>query len=720
MNTPLTFRRNGFLYKSPLIKKNQIDEITEAVLNGATKVPLKILGYWDRLCSKLGVTTDRKLAADNFFTIVKNDFELQNPSLSTEDKDRKKNKITAACAWLKGEIATEYHQEFSDIVQTMTEGRVTVQWIDEADQSIIKTFKYQSNSLDSPKAASEQTITGDSTASEKEYDTVLGELTSSLPAILSVDPKKIDFKAFRSQIGACFAQENIRKAQSIIEKLAKIEGTANDIAVQRVNLINDLLRLAKGKAEDVIKIQVTQDRKQLDGKKVGIEFKLFGISSPPLECDEAAVAPSLTRYENLKLLSWFEPGNCSQAMDLIHQFSAKQSMASKIRSMNELIKLAKDYRSEKFQIEVSATDEQRKQGKVKIGIKIAGVSLTENECNAKEVASSLADYRTQCRIHSFTVKNGINASKIIAQISPKNPISANIKNINKLVIMAKAGTEGNFQVAVSADADQIKRGKVKVGIKLFNEQLFDTECDATEVAGSLMGYENSDPKKIAEEMTPQEKELLAKVLVTLNDLESVNKGKDDVQVKQSFKERIGDVCYQTYRPGEKSVAKLDSVKYPVKLKGGANKFDPSLHGSMKGLSPGDENVFSIFANIGYEKNKDGEIVKFFKVHPLLAGILGRPSTDRQTILEIKPNGEDTLKNYREINSAKFDSSDVFYKEFSENQKTLQPFLTKLYDDHHQTLNIVYNRLSRNIPIAPKQQGAWLALLNEQEISLPKE
>lgn len=400
-------------------------------------------------------------------------------------------------------------------------------------------------------------------------------------------------------------------------------------------------------------------------------------------------------------LTLFSPDVHAAAWGMIKSINNQEPMEDNISNINELIKLAEKYSDENFKIVVTDNNDQRKTGKVQVDISIAGKFFASKKCDVTEVAGRLADYQSLSWIKSFTPKNSSTASQIINNISSRKPMSANIRNISALVAMAKVGAGRNFQVPVTATEDQIKRGKVQVGIKLFNKLLFDAECDATEVAGSLMGYEKADPTRIAREMNLHEKVLLARVLVKLNDLESVTQGRDKDQYKESFNNEIGDVCYENYRPGEERVAILDTRRYPV-ASGGANKFDDSVHYKMEGLSPADENVFSIFANIGYEKIKDRDIVKFYKVHPLLQGILSDPRTDLQTILDLKPDGAEALKSYREINSEKFNQSDLFYREFLTNQKSLQPFLLDIFDNH-QTLNIVYAGQSRNFPIAPKKQ-----------------
>ena len=387
-STAVVFKQSGLLFRPTLIEKKQIDTIEIAVRNNKT-FPPEVLGFWDKLCSLFWIETDKKLAAEKFFTLLNSDTKLQNAeglALSNEDKQQLQADIIAACDWLLAQIVVENHAEFAKVIQKMTGNRVTVEF-DDIDKSI-KSIDYPFLDLDvGPlKQAPTETEPCELIDHDPEYDKQSGKIASSLLEI--ADSEEINEENLKSNLKKCFTQDKIGEALTIIEQLAMPKETdLSKIAASRIVLINRLLTLAKGDVAHLITIETVQ----LKDEKVRVRVNLLGVPLTALKCNASSVAASLHEYKKLlQVRSYFKPGHCAQAFEIIAQISAEESAESNVGNFTKLVTMVKANSMNHFQLAI-VEDTQAK------GIKIT-LPNKELICDDSKVAACLSLFSPEHRL----------------------------------------------------------------------------------------------------------------------------------------------------------------------------------------------------------------------------------------------------------------------------------------------------------------------------------
>lgn len=304
----------------------------------------------------------------------------------------------------------------------------------------------------------------------------------------------------------------------------------------------------------------------------------------------------------------------------------------------------------------------------------------------------------------FEPKDCIEAFGIIKQLSRiqgRHSVSEfaawKIEGIHALLKLAKPEEATNFGVEVAADREQLAAGKVAVGIRLFGKSEEKVRCDATQIAGKLMGFNTADPIKIAEEMNAQEKTLVAKLLVTMTTLEKENPLKDILALKADIATAHGNDLYDIYRPGETMSSKPVALKTEQFTIDKNTKFVDPIKKNLKGIRPDDNKIYSLFTNIGYRKDDTGAVTEFLHVHPLLQSIYMGPQTVCGAIIERTLRGFEFSDSAIAALSNKFVSSDEDYQNFMSAPPTLQTTLMELYAAHD-TLNLSCDGFSRNAPV----------------------
>jgi len=315
--------------------------------------------------------------------------------------------------------------------------------------------------------------------------------------------------------------------------------------------------------------------------------------------------------------------------------------------------------------------------------------------NANELNTTNADMQQTWNgvKHSFGAGNLAAAAKIFSGMwEAGRSLNQDIDSIADLAVLADPTMRDQFQIIVRPDSNE-NSGKVKVELILGQFHRSET-CDACAVAGSLMGYKDADPERIADETSPGEKALLAKLLVTVNSSRAVDiEGRQKELASKHLPE-----FYREYRPDDTHSEPVELRRDDYPVVGG--HFDGNFRRTTFSLRQAGENAITVFTNIGYKKNEDGT-VEFSMMHPVLRMIAQCPLSRLQSIAD-KSNPQDPSLPEAAINSAFFDLLYADYQLFYQHIDITQPALAQIYHDHGDTLYIGISGLSRNhLPIVPQ-------------------
>jgi len=288
--------------------------------------------------------------------------------------------------------------------------------------------------------------------------------------------------------------------------------------------------------------------------------------------------------------------------------------------------------------------------------------------------------------HCFKAENQVAAGKIFLSMWEKDrALNQDIDSMAELAQLAHTGHD-KFQINVTSNTDS-SNGKVKVELALGQFKRSET-CDAHTVVGSLMGYENADTEKIAEQTSPTEKALLAKFLVTVHSSRVVDL---DLRRKEFAAIHTAEF-YKEYRPDDthREAVAVKRDLYDVT----EAHFGGDFRRCSFALNHKDEDARTVFTNIGYRKNADGT-VQFSMVHPALRLIAQSP-VSRLRLTKDSPHDATVASS---ANSIFYDVLNTDYDLFHEHIDISQPALAKFFYDHDETLNVSVGGLTRNcLPI----------------------